>query len=132
MKMVRLRLERVQEQAPSCTSQRHGRTFSSPWGCVRALRLPHALHIGRQFSRFLGISNTLLRIWYSASSSLDLVGFSDADFAGCVIDRKSTSGTCLFLGSSLICWPSRKQSSVAHSTTEAGYVAVASCCSQIL
>jgi hypothetical protein len=38
-------------------------------------------------------------IWYSASSSLDLVGFSDADFVGCGIDRKSTSGTCHFLGS---------------------------------
>jgi hypothetical protein len=51
-------------------------------------------------------------IWYS-SSSLDLVGFSDADFAGCGIDRKSTSGTCHFLGSSLVCRSSRKQSSVA-------------------
>jgi hypothetical protein len=37
-------------------------------------------------------------IWYSASSSLDLIGFSDADFVGCGIDRKSTSGTCHFLG----------------------------------
>jgi hypothetical protein len=36
-------------------------------------------------------------IWYSASSSLDLVGFFYADFAGCGIDRKSTSGTCHFL-----------------------------------
>jgi hypothetical protein len=36
-------------------------------------------------------------IWYSSSSSLDLVGFSDADFVGCGIDRKSTSGTCHFL-----------------------------------
>jgi hypothetical protein len=36
-------------------------------------------------------------IWYSISSSLDLVGFSDADFAGCGIDRKNTSGTCHFL-----------------------------------
>jgi hypothetical protein len=71
-------------------------------------------------------------IWYSASSSLDLVGFSNADFAGCGIDRKSTSGTCHFLGSSLICWSSRKQPSVAQSTTEAEYVVVASCCSQIL
>jgi hypothetical protein len=42
-------------------------------------------------------------IWYSASSSLDFVGFSDADFTGCGIDRKSTSGTCHFLGSSLVC-----------------------------
>jgi hypothetical protein len=47
-------------------------------------------------------------IWYSASSSLDLVWFSDADFAGCGIDRKSTSVTCHFLGSSLICWSHRK------------------------
>jgi hypothetical protein len=47
-------------------------------------------------------------IWYSASSSLDLVGFFDADFTGCVIDQKSTSGTYHFFGSSLICWSSRK------------------------
>jgi hypothetical protein len=52
-------------------------------------------------------------IWYSASSSLDLIGFSDAYFASCGIDRKSTSGTCHFLGSSLICWSSQKQYSVA-------------------
>jgi hypothetical protein len=47
-------------------------------------------------------------IWYSASSSLDLVGFFDADFVGCRIDRKSTSGTCHFLGSSLVCWSCQK------------------------
>jgi hypothetical protein len=64
-------------------------------------------------------------IWYSAASSLDLVGFSDADFAGCGIDRKSTSVTCHFLGSSLVCWSSWKQSSVTQSTTEAEYVAAA-------
>jgi hypothetical protein len=64
-------------------------------------------------------------IWYSASSSLDLVGFSDADFVGCGIDQKSTSGTCHFFGSSLICWSSQKQSSVAQSTIEAEYVVVA-------
>jgi hypothetical protein len=52
-------------------------------------------------------------IWYSTSSSLDLVGFSNADFASCGIDQNSTSGTCHFLGSSLVCWSSQKQSSVA-------------------
>jgi hypothetical protein len=52
-------------------------------------------------------------LWYSASSSLALHGFSDADFAGCRLDRKSTSGTCQFLGSSLVSWSSCKQSSVA-------------------
>jgi hypothetical protein len=71
-------------------------------------------------------------LWYSASSSLALHVFSDVDFAGCRLDRKSTSGTCQFLGSSLVSWSSRKQSSVAQSTTEADYVAAASCCSQLL
>jgi hypothetical protein len=66
------------------------------------------------------------------SSSLALHGFSDTDFAGCRLDRKSTSGTCQFLGSYLVSWSSRKQSSVAQSTTEAEYVVVASCCSQLL
>jgi hypothetical protein len=57
-------------------------------------------------------------LWYSASSSLALHGFSDADFAGCRLDRKSTSRTCQFWGSSLVSWSSGKQSSVAQSTTE--------------
>jgi hypothetical protein len=71
-------------------------------------------------------------LWYSASSSLALHVFSDADFAGCQLDRKSSSGTCQFFGFSLVSWSSRKQSSVAQSTTEAEYVAAASCCSQLL
>jgi hypothetical protein len=52
-------------------------------------------------------------IWYSASSSLDLVGFSDAVFGGCEIDQKSTSGTCHFFGSSLVYWFSHKETFVA-------------------
>jgi hypothetical protein len=71
-------------------------------------------------------------LWYSASSSLALHGFSEADFVGCRLDRKSTFGTCQFLGSSLVSSSSRKQSSVAQTTTEAEYVAAASCCSQLL
>ena len=71
-------------------------------------------------------------LWYSASSSLALVGFSDADHGGCRIDRKSTSGTCQFLGTSLVSWSARKQTSIALSTTETEYIAAASCCSQIL
>jgi hypothetical protein len=47
-------------------------------------------------------------LWYSASSSLALHGFSDADFAGCRLDRKSTSWTCQFLGSFLVSWSSCK------------------------
>jgi hypothetical protein len=71
-------------------------------------------------------------LWYFSSSVLSLCGYSDADFVGCLLERKSTSGTCQFLGTSLVSWSSRKQSSVALSTTEVEYVAAASCCSQLL
>jgi hypothetical protein len=71
-------------------------------------------------------------LWYSASSSLSLCGYSDADYAGCRVSRRSTSGTCQFLGTSLVSWSSRKQSNVAQSTVEAEYVAAAACCSQLL
>jgi hypothetical protein len=71
-------------------------------------------------------------LWYSTSSYLALHGFSYVDFAGCRLDRKSTSGSCKFLGSSLVSWSSRKQSSVAQPTTEAECVAAASYCSQLL
>jgi hypothetical protein len=71
-------------------------------------------------------------LWYSASSSLALHGFSDTDIAGCRLDRKSTSGTCQFPRSSLVSWSSHKQSSVAQSTIEAEYVAATSCYSRLL
>jgi hypothetical protein len=94
-----------------------------------SLRTSHRQAVKRIF-RYLRYTPKL-GLWYSASSSLSLLGFSYADFAGCRVDRKSTSGTCQFLGSSLVSW-SRKQSSAAQSTTKVEYVASASCCSQLL
>ncbi|WVZ64012.1 hypothetical protein U9M48_013598 [Paspalum notatum var. saurae] len=85
-----------------------------------------------QFSSSSGEAHFQLGPWYSSGSSLSLRGFSDADHAGCRIDRKSTSGTCQLLGTSLVSWSSRKQASVALSTTEAEYVAAASLYSQLL
>ncbi|WVZ76135.1 LOW QUALITY PROTEIN: hypothetical protein U9M48_024133 [Paspalum notatum var. saurae] len=73
-----------------------------------------------------------LGLWYSSGSSLSPRGFSDDDHAGCQIDLKSTSGTCQLLGTTLVSWSSRKQASVSLSTTEAEYIAAASCCSQLL
>jgi hypothetical protein len=73
--------------------------------CFQAFsRSSHRMTVQRIF-RYLK-HTPVFGIWYSASSSLDLVGFSDADFTGCVIDRKSTSRTCHFLESSLVCWSS--------------------------
>jgi hypothetical protein len=71
------------------------------------------------------------RLWYPKGSTFDLIGYSDADWAGCKIDRKSTSGTCQFLGRSLVSWASKKQNSVALSTAEAEYVAAGHCCVQL-
>jgi hypothetical protein len=71
-------------------------------------------------------------LWYPKGSTFDLIGYSDADYAGCKIDRKSTSGTCQFLGRSLVSWASKKQNSVALSTVDAEYIAVGHCCAQLL
>jgi hypothetical protein len=62
----------------------------------------------------------------------DLIGYSDADWAGCKIDRKSTSGTCQFLGRSLVSWASKKQNSIALSTAEAEYIVAGYCYAQLL
>ncbi|XP_068472426.1 uncharacterized mitochondrial protein AtMg00810-like [Phaseolus vulgaris] len=75
---------------------------------------------------------TLVGLWYPSHFPIHLVGYSDFDFAGCELDRKSTSGTCHLLGSSVISWHSKKQACVALSTAEAEYTAVGSCCAQIL
>jgi hypothetical protein len=93
--------------------------------CARFQDSPRSSHRMAVQRVFRYLKHTLeFGIWYSASS-LDLVGFSDADFAGCGIDRKSTTVTCHFLGSSLICWSSQKRSSITQSTTKAEYVAAA-------
>ena len=58
---------------------------------------------------------------YSSSSSLSLIAYSNADWAGDLTDRFSTTGNCFFLGDSLISWCSKKQTVVSHSSTEAEY-----------
>ncbi|XP_019178883.1 PREDICTED: uncharacterized protein LOC109174045 [Ipomoea nil] len=55
---------------------------------------------------------------YSSSASTDIHAFSDSDWAGCLVDRKSTSGYAVFLGTNLVSWVSRKQRTVARSSTE--------------
>ena len=71
-------------------------------------------------------------LWYPKRSTFDLIGYSDADWAGCKIDRKSTLGTCQFLRRSLVSWASKKQNSVALSTAEAEYIIAGHCCAQLL
>ncbi|GJX41039.1 hypothetical protein Tco_0256029 [Tanacetum coccineum] len=68
----------------------------------------------------------------SKESPFDLEAFSDSDYGGSNLDRKSTTGGCQFLGQRLISWQCKKQTIVATSTTEAEYVAAANCCGQVL
>ena len=71
-------------------------------------------------------------IWYSRESNECLAGYSDANRAGCIEDRKSTSGGCFYLGNNLVSWMSKKQNSVSLSTAKAEYIAMASCSAQLL
>ena len=101
--------------------------------CARFQSNPKESHLSavKRILRYIsGTKN--LGLWYPKGSHLDLLSFSDADWAGCSIDRKSTSGTCHFLGFALVSWFSKKQNSVALSTAEAEYISAASCCAQVL
>jgi hypothetical protein len=60
---------------------------------------------------------------YLGGDGVRLQGYTDSDWAGSEADRKSTSGCCFNLGSTVITWFSRKQTSVALSSTEAEYMA---------
>ena len=62
----------------------------------------------------------------------DFVGFSDADWAGCVDDRKSTFGGYFFVGNNLVAWHSKRQTLTSLSTAEAEYIATGSCCTRLL
>ncbi|GKC92221.1 putative ribonuclease H-like domain-containing protein [Tanacetum coccineum] len=69
---------------------------------------------------------------YARDSPFDLEAFSDSDYAGASLGRKSTIGGCQFLGKRLISWQCKKQTIIANSTTQAEYVATANCCGQVL
>ncbi|GJX29502.1 putative ribonuclease H-like domain-containing protein [Tanacetum coccineum] len=96
--------------------------------CVRFQVTPktsHLLAIERIFRYLKG--KPTLSLWYSRDSSFELVAYTDSDYARATKDRKSTTRGCQFLGNRLISWQCKKQTVVATSTTEAEYVAAASC-----
>jgi hypothetical protein len=101
--------------------------------CARFQADPNEVHL-RTIKRILRYLVYTLKfgLWYPRGSTFDLIDYSDADWAGCKIDRKSTSGTCQFLGISLVSWASKKQNYVALSTVEAEYIVAGHCCAQLL
>jgi hypothetical protein len=101
--------------------------------CARFQANPKECHLMavKRILRYL-VHTPHFGLWYPKGSNFNLLGYSDSDYAGCKVDRKSTSGTCQFLGRSLVSWSSKKQNSVALSTAEAEYVAAGACCAQLL
>ena len=71
--------------------------------CARYQTNPKESHliVAKRIIKYLK-GTTNVGLWYPKGTSLNLIGFSDFDFAGCKLDRKSTSGTCHLLGSSLV------------------------------
>ncbi|KAJ0778869.1 putative RNA-directed DNA polymerase [Helianthus annuus] len=59
-------------------------------------------------------------------------GFSDADWAGCPISRRSTTGYCVFVGGNLVSWKSKKQHTVSRSSAESEYRAMADVTSEMI
>ncbi|GJU04294.1 retrovirus-related pol polyprotein from transposon TNT 1-94 [Tanacetum coccineum] len=101
--------------------------------CARYQARPtekHLLAVKRVFRYLKGTVNRGL--WYPKDSSIALTAFADADHAGCQDTRRSTSGSMQFLGDRLVSWSSKRQKSAAISSTEAEYIALSSCCAQVL
>jgi len=82
--------------------------------CARFQYCPKELHLkaAKRILKYLK-GTTSMGLWYPSHSPIHLIGYFDSDFAGCKLDRKSTSGTYHLLGSSLISWHSKKQACVA-------------------
>ncbi|GJU60855.1 putative ribonuclease H-like domain-containing protein [Tanacetum coccineum] len=89
------------------------------------------LHAVKRIFRYLK-HQPKLGLWYPKDSPFHLEAFLDSDYAGDNHDRRSASGGCQYLGRRLVSWQCKKQTIVAISSTEAEYVAAASCCAQVL
>ncbi|GJX88315.1 uncharacterized mitochondrial protein-like protein [Tanacetum coccineum] len=84
------------------------------------LKVSH-LHAVKRIFRYLK-GQPKLGLWYPKDSPFDLVAYTDSDYVGASLDKKSTTGGCQFLGCRLISWQCKKQIVVTNSTTEAEYV----------
>ncbi|GKD12853.1 putative ribonuclease H-like domain-containing protein [Tanacetum coccineum] len=87
------------------------------------------IHAVKRIFRYLK-GQPKLGLWYPRDLPFDLDAFSDSDYDGASLDRKSTIGGYQFLRRRLISWQCKKQTIVANSTTETEYVAAANCCGQ--
>ncbi|GJU93391.1 hypothetical protein Tco_1318147 [Tanacetum coccineum] len=89
------------------------------------------LHAVKWVFRYLK-GTTNMGICYSKDTGIALTAYADVDQAGCQDTKRSTYGSAQFLGDRLVSWSSKKQKSIAISTTEAEYIAISECCAQII
>nr|GEX00422.1 putative ribonuclease H-like domain-containing protein [Tanacetum cinerariifolium] len=89
------------------------------------------MHAVKRIFRYLKGQPTL-GLWYPKDSPSELIAYSNSDYAGASLDRKSTTGGCQFLGSRLISWQCKKQTIMANSITEVEYIVASNCCRQVL
>nr|GFB54715.1 uncharacterized mitochondrial protein AtMg00810-like [Tanacetum cinerariifolium] len=101
--------------------------------CARFQVTPKTLHLHavKRIFRYLK-GQPKLGLWYLKDSPFNLEAYSDSDYAGASLDRKSTTKGCQFLGKRLILWQCKKQTIVTNSTTKVEYVAAANCYGQVL
>nr|GEV79173.1 putative ribonuclease H-like domain-containing protein [Tanacetum cinerariifolium] len=101
--------------------------------CARFQVTPKASHLHAVKRIFIYLKGKPhLGLWYPKDSPFYLVAYSDSDYVCASLDMKSTTGGCQFFGCRLISWQCKKKTVVATSSTEAEYVAAASCCAQVL
>nr|GEX23441.1 hypothetical protein [Tanacetum cinerariifolium] len=99
--------------------------------CARFQEAPKTSHLEAVKSRYIkGTSH--LGLWYPKGTGVATIVYSDSNYVGDYIDRKSTSGVCTFMGCCLTSWFSKKQTALAISTTEAAYVSAEKTCQQAL
>ncbi|GJR37906.1 integrase, catalytic region, zinc finger, CCHC-type containing protein [Tanacetum coccineum] len=85
-----------------------------------------------KLSNFLMSKGFTKGLLYPKDSGFELTAFSDADHAGCIDTRKSTSGGIQFLGDKLVSWMSKKQDCTTMSSAEEEYVALSASCAQAM
>ncbi|GKE28328.1 ribonuclease H-like domain-containing protein, partial [Tanacetum coccineum] len=86
-------------------------------------RDPHFTALKRILRYVRGTIDHGLQLYVSSTSQL--TAYTDADWAGCPVTRRSTSGYCVFLGDNLLSWSAKRQVTLSRSSAEAEYRGVA-------